>query len=251
MLFRSFGTGSQIGSTGWYCVFDGTGTPSVTVTGLSTSLSYRVMAVEYNGSGATANYLTTTATGNLANFTTDNPTVLAAGDIALIELQSDTPDNFSFVTLADIKDGTTIYFTDNAWTGTALAATEGTLTWTATSFIPRGTVVSYDGSSVSSGTTISESNFALSFSGDNIFVYQGSSSTPTFIYGLSSLSWISTGSSSSNTSYLPSGLTNGTTARDFATEVDNNYFNGGTLTGNKATILASIVTGKQIGRAHV
>ena len=58
----AFGTGSQIGSTGWYCVFDGTGSPSVTVTGLSTSLSYRVMAVEYNGSGATANYLTTTAT---------------------------------------------------------------------------------------------------------------------------------------------------------------------------------------------
>ena len=76
-------------------MFDGTGTPSVTVTGLSTSLSYRVMAVEYNGSGATANYLTTTATGNPANFTTDNPTVLTAGDIALIELQSDDPDNFS------------------------------------------------------------------------------------------------------------------------------------------------------------
>jgi hypothetical protein len=57
-----FGSGSQIGSSGWYCVYVGTGT-SVNITGLSGS-NYQVMAVEYNGAAGVEQYLTSTAVGN-------------------------------------------------------------------------------------------------------------------------------------------------------------------------------------------
>ncbi|MDZ7723535.1 MAG: GLUG motif-containing protein [candidate division KSB1 bacterium] len=42
-----FGSGEQIGASGWYCVYVGTGT-SVTVTGLSSETAYRVHVCEYN-----------------------------------------------------------------------------------------------------------------------------------------------------------------------------------------------------------
>ncbi|SJZ63166.1 FG-GAP-like repeat-containing protein [Sediminibacterium ginsengisoli] len=66
-----FASGSQIGTSGWYCVYAGTGS-SVTVTGLSPSKTYRVMVVEFNdgGQSATAQYNTGTATNNPVNFIT-------------------------------------------------------------------------------------------------------------------------------------------------------------------------------------
>ncbi len=61
-----FGSGTQIGSTGWYTVYNGTGT-SVTVTGLSTATTYQVHVVEYNGSAGEEVYLTDSATNNPNN----------------------------------------------------------------------------------------------------------------------------------------------------------------------------------------
>ncbi|MGV8018097.1 MAG: T9SS type A sorting domain-containing protein [Ignavibacteria bacterium] len=58
-----FGNGTMIG-TGNYTVYNGTGS-SVTVTGLSSNTTYHVAIFEFNGSGTTVNYLTTTpATGS-------------------------------------------------------------------------------------------------------------------------------------------------------------------------------------------
>jgi gliding motility-associated-like protein len=62
----AFGSGTQIGATGWYCVYNGTGT-SVNITGLASGNTYRVMVVEYGGAAGTELYLTTGATGNPAN----------------------------------------------------------------------------------------------------------------------------------------------------------------------------------------
>jgi hypothetical protein len=59
----AFGSGTQIGSTGWHLVYSGTGT-SVTVTGLTGSTGYIAQAFEVNNSGATYNFLTDTATNN-------------------------------------------------------------------------------------------------------------------------------------------------------------------------------------------
>ncbi len=59
-----FGSGTQIGSTGWYAIYEGLGS-SVTVTGLSEGVTYIVQVFEYNGvtSGAAA-YQTATASNN-------------------------------------------------------------------------------------------------------------------------------------------------------------------------------------------
>ena len=51
----SMGSGTQIGSTGWYCVYNGIGT-SVDLTGLALKTQYRVEVCEYAGSGVTSNY---------------------------------------------------------------------------------------------------------------------------------------------------------------------------------------------------
>ncbi|MEI7897761.1 MAG: T9SS type A sorting domain-containing protein [bacterium] len=58
---------SQVGSSGWYCVYDGTGT-SVTVTGLTVSTTYRVHVCEYKLGSKT--YNVAGATDNPANSTT-------------------------------------------------------------------------------------------------------------------------------------------------------------------------------------
>ncbi|HEX3383867.1 MAG TPA: FG-GAP-like repeat-containing protein [Mucilaginibacter sp.] len=65
-LYRS---GAQIGSTGWYCLYNGTGN-TVNISGLSSGATYRVMVVEYTGSPGAENYLTSAAAGNPANVTT-------------------------------------------------------------------------------------------------------------------------------------------------------------------------------------
>ncbi len=74
-----FGSGSQIGTTGWYCVYKGTGT-SVTVTGLNAGQTYRVMVLEYNGPVGFESYQTSTSTGNPANQMTQfsAPTIQAS-----------------------------------------------------------------------------------------------------------------------------------------------------------------------------
>lgn len=65
------GSGTQIGSTGWYCVYNGTGN-TVTISGLTPSHTYRAMVTEFNDGGlsGTAQYNTNTATGNPVNLTT-------------------------------------------------------------------------------------------------------------------------------------------------------------------------------------
>lgn len=155
-------------------------------------------------------------------------TTLSAGDIAVLAYNFDNSDQIVFVPLVDLESGTQIKFTDNGWNGTALTTSEGTYSWTASTPIAKGTIISVLPTSV-----------AFSTSGDQIFVYQGLSTAPNFIFGLSSRPWV-TGSISSTTSRKPSALTNGTTAIAFSSEVDNGYFNQVNTSGTKDEILTLI-----------
>lgn len=75
-----FGNGSQIGSTGWFCVFNGVydGRPNVggpvllKVAGLNPSTSYNIHVVDYNGMPSLEKYNTAAAEGNHFQFTTKN-----------------------------------------------------------------------------------------------------------------------------------------------------------------------------------
>lgn len=134
----------------------------------------------------------------------------SVGDISFVGFGTDDPDQFSFVTWVSIPNGTEINFTENAWTGSALNSNEGTVTWqnNTGSAIDPGTVIVFDISSgFDLGTTSSTSgSFALSTGQDNLFAYEGTSTCPSFIYGISNNPWITTGSPSNSNSYLPAQL---------------------------------------------
>ncbi len=64
----AFETGTQIGSTGWFCIFNGTSHPSdITVTALSPGTTYRIMVCEYNGTAGDEAYNTSDAANNPVN----------------------------------------------------------------------------------------------------------------------------------------------------------------------------------------
>jgi len=128
----------------------------------------------------------------------------------------------------DLAQGTQSSFTDNGWTCTALTTTEGTFVWTASTAVSKGAVIS-----------INPTNISFSTSGDQIFVYQGASTAPNFIFGISTKTWV-TGTISASTSRKPNSLITGTSAVAFSTERDNGYFNQVNVTGTKAQALALI-----------
>jgi hypothetical protein len=174
---------------------------------------------------------------------TTGPTVLTAGDIAVLALQTDDADEFAFVTLVDLNPTTQVSFTDNAWTGSALGTTENTIVWQVPAGgLTAGSVVTFtNGTGFSTGTTVSGSYSGASTSGDQVIVYQGTPASPTFIYAVSNTAWLTTGSTSATTSYLPTGLTNGTSARDFTTSEDNSYYgHPATFGADKAAFLTAI-----------
>ena len=58
-----FGQGGEIGSTGWYCVYNGPAN-SVTVTGLTPGKHYKIAGFGYNGTAGNEVYNTSTSTTN-------------------------------------------------------------------------------------------------------------------------------------------------------------------------------------------
>ena len=163
---------------------------------------------------------------------------LTAGDLAVIAHNNDNSDQVVLVALAPIAQGTVVRITDNGFNGTALTTSEGIWTYTFPSAVSAGTTISLLANTpgvVASGT------FELNTSGDQIIIYQTNGSTNTYIYAFSSRSWV-TGTISLTSSRIPTGLTNGTTARDFSTEVDNGFYNQASTTGTKNVILTSIGT---------
>ncbi|MET0394031.1 MAG: MBG domain-containing protein, partial [Chitinophagaceae bacterium] len=70
--YPTFGLGVEIGTTAWYCVYNGTGT-TINVDGLVAGTSYRVMVTEYNNGSDGAHYNTTAAADNPISFTTSSP----------------------------------------------------------------------------------------------------------------------------------------------------------------------------------
>lgn len=51
----------------------------------------------------------------------------SAGDVMVCALNSDNPDAVALVALSDLKEGTDLYMTDNAWTGASFRSNEGTV----------------------------------------------------------------------------------------------------------------------------
>ena len=90
--------GTQLGSSGYYCVYNGTGT-SVTLSNLAAGTSYYVQAFEYNGSASTSKYYTATATNNPNSATTTSSGSSAPALTA--DITSNTVDNNIDITFTD------------------------------------------------------------------------------------------------------------------------------------------------------
>lgn len=100
------GSGSALGSG--KVVYSGSGS-SFTLTGLSPSTTYHLQVFEFNGSGASANYLTSTASGNPNSQTTQTPANSTDSDIIRAAGFTE-PANVAYASYqaADISSGNSI-----------------------------------------------------------------------------------------------------------------------------------------------
>lgn len=169
------------------------------------------------------------ATPFLARIVKAAPTVLAPNDVVIVTANSDSgwsptacsdaapggPNSNAIDLLLrkDIGSGTVIKVTDKAWTGSALTASEGIITYTAPTDLPAGTVIRYSdclyaagGSGWTRSTPLAD--FDTAVSGDTLLVYQGTEAAPSFIYGFGfrSNSWIASGTPTTNNSRIPAAL---------------------------------------------
>lgn len=194
-------------------------------------------------------------------------TTLSAGDAAIIAYNSDGADEFAFILLADVTVNTELNFTDASWEGcdgsAAFRSTELTvgsttfvLTWTADQDYVIGDVFIYDDvtSSFDRGNTTG-AHFSASNSGDQIFIFQGATSSPSFIFGCQFATSTSnngivdcptTDANDTNDTNIPSGLSEGTTFIDFGfgasgSDDDNGYFSGST-SGDLPSFLNRLAT---------
>ena len=171
---------------------------------------------------------------------------LQPGDIAVIGINCDDPDTVAFVALADLAAGEVIRFTDCGWKAdNTFRANEGGIAYTVPAGgIARGTVVTKDNPFTADNWSVDNTgfgaNFQLSTAGDQIIVFQGDAGSPSFIYALNDKGagvW-QADATDSNTSTLPAGLIEGTTAVAI-NESDNAKYTGPT-SGSVAELLAAI-----------
>src|SRR5262245_13672627 len=81
---------------------------------------------------------------------------LVPGSIAFTGFNADGNDSLAFVALAIIPAGTTIFFSDREWTGSAFNSGEGGWSWTSPgSDIAPGTIITISDISDSDGVAIS------------------------------------------------------------------------------------------------
>ncbi len=173
-------------------------------------------------------------------------TTLAAGDIAILYFNlNNTPtvDRFAFVLLKDISASTVINFTDNGFSSNNPNNTgrtgEGFITFTSSASRVKGTVITYTGNT---GEFTGSGSFDLSTSGDQLFAFQGSTANwgtqnnITLLYGInvSTTNFITTGTASSNASYLPTTLTLGSTAVRIG--ANNGYFANGNSSASTVNV---------------
>jgi predicted extracellular nuclease/uncharacterized protein YjiK len=152
---------------------------------------------------------------------------LTAGNIAFVGFNADGSDNLAFVALVDINPNEVIIFEDNEWNGTTwLDTNENAFSWTATSLVTAGTIVSIEniGAGViaaSTGTAVLPvagrgSGRGIGNSNEVIYAYQGDPAAPTFITAISNVGFTALSSGLlTNT-----GLTAGTNAIDLSPKDD-------------------------------
>ena len=110
------------------------------------------------------------------------PPLLHAGDCAVIFMQSDSPDAAAVLLLATLPSGVPLLLTDNGVYGDGtLRDTEGVRSYTPSADVPAGTVLTL----ADHFTESVSGSISLSSAGDQLSVFTGSVSSPTFLCALS------------------------------------------------------------------
>lgn len=173
-------------------------------------------------------------------------TTLTPGDLAVVGYAADSPDEVCLVALAPIEAGTTVNLTDKGWDeNNAFISSEGSgaISLPALAF---GEVFCIEGADL-------PTSFNLSGSGDQIFLFTGTEASPTFIYAfqLERSSWVSSGGITTNTSYVPTGTTEGTTAVNIGaiqgSQKQNAYYSGPELSDKAGALELIADSGNWMG----
>ena len=140
---------------------------------------------------------------------------LGPGSIAFTGYNADGSDNLAFVALQQIVAGTVITFTDKEWNGTSFNTGEATWSWTATSDVAAGTVVTMNG--LAAGQTATSNLGTIAFSdatqrdigitNETVYAFVGELGTPEFVAAISNDAFTSANGLLTNT-----GLVQGQTA---------------------------------------
>lgn len=129
----------------------------------------------------------------------------AITDIRICHFNSDNPDDFSFVSLNPIVEGTQIHFTDMNWSSSRKQFTqgnEGTLLWEANTSVPAGTVIhiSEGWESQHGSVEVVKSGFNLANKNDILWAYTVTNGT------ISVLTAVANGGIINDTTFAETGL---------------------------------------------
>ena len=190
------------------------------------------------------------------NFNGNTQTALNLGDVAFTGVNTDAPDDWTFIFLVSVTSGTTVTVTDEGWfaAGGFRSGPEQTITWTATEAYACGTQITIDGTNATSndggyGTsgTVSGTALSLSIGGEALHMYQGAAPTAgdqsNFITSIqvNGGGW-DADATSNTTSAKPSVMTDGINSMSFSSaEVDNQTLNPG-LCGSITAVSTVIYT---------
>jgi len=192
-------------------------------------------------------------------------TTLTPGDIAITGYNQHSHDangyagnrsngEFSFVLLKSVESGTIIYFTDhgvndnNTTLMTGDANSEGNITWTASSNFNSGTHVLIqlddDGNPTASEGSTSVLNGKIELGeekGDQILVYQGNPTSPTYLFAINwdNRNWNGRNNRKEETE-LPTGLIDGISALHISDQQAHAQYDCSVTTGGATVIHAAI-----------
>ena len=147
-------------------------------------------------------------------------TTLTPGDLVVVSVRGDNPDDFRFIPLVDLAPNTEIIFTDKGYTNGGLYFLEGSLTFNSgTNTIPAGQNIGLtaDPQYFTAGSFLSGTDsISLAGTGDQVIALQGTNQNDiVYIYAVqtNSTQFQSAGTPPSTTvSELPPGLTVGFSA---------------------------------------
>jgi len=183
-------------------------------------------------------------------------TTLSLGDIQTLGVTSDANDSFTFVIWLDIAANTVIRFMDQSFTNqtNGVLGTENDMSLSFSTALSAGTVVRVEDTGL---TLVNGGAFAgtktgslsgISSSGDQVLIYQGTAmgsgtdfSGRTLLHGfnIADTSWITTGTATSNISYLPTAI-NGLDRNLDSGNFDNAQYSGTRAGMTTAAYRASI-----------